>query len=86
MDIYLAEPRGFCAGVGRAISIVNLALEKFQPPIYVRHEIVHNYHVVKELREKGAIFVVSFPPTGSPPTFAPELRPATYVLSTPLAP
>lgn len=57
MDIYLAEPRGFCAGVGRAISIVNLALEKFQPPIYVRHEIVHNYHVVKELREKGAIFV-----------------------------
>ena len=57
MHIYLAQPRGFCAGVDRAISIVNFALEKFQAPVYVRHEIVHNYHVVKELKDKGTIFV-----------------------------
>ncbi|MBQ7529850.1 4-hydroxy-3-methylbut-2-enyl diphosphate reductase, partial [bacterium] len=57
MDIYLAKPRGFCAGVHRAISIVNFALQKFAAPVYVRHEIVHNYHVVKELKDSGAIFV-----------------------------
>jgi len=55
--VILAEPRGFCAGVDRAIEIVERALEKYGAPIYVRHEIVHNRHVVDELRGKGAIFV-----------------------------
>ena len=49
INIYLASPRGFCAGVKRAIEIVELALQKYGPPIYVRHEIVHNKRVVKEL-------------------------------------
>jgi len=57
LDIYLAAPRGFCAGVDRAIKIVELALEKWGPPVYVRHEIVHNKFVVDGLRDKGAIFV-----------------------------
>ncbi|MCG2635163.1 MAG: 4-hydroxy-3-methylbut-2-enyl diphosphate reductase [Gammaproteobacteria bacterium] len=57
MDIVLANPRGFCAGVDRAILIVQRALELFGAPIYVRHEIVHNRHVVAELRQQGAIFV-----------------------------
>jgi len=57
MRVVLANPRGFCAGVDRAIEIVELALERFGPPIYVRHEIVHNRHVVEGLREKGAVFV-----------------------------
>ncbi|MDI9350139.1 MAG: 4-hydroxy-3-methylbut-2-enyl diphosphate reductase [Candidatus Symbiobacter sp.] len=57
MRIILAEPRGFCAGVDRAIEIVERALVKFGPPIYVRHEIVHNRHVVQRLRDKGAVFV-----------------------------
>jgi len=57
LDIYLAAPRGFCAGVDRAIKIVELALEKWGPPVYVRHEIVHNKYVVDGLRDKGAIFV-----------------------------
>ncbi|HEB82114.1 MAG TPA: 4-hydroxy-3-methylbut-2-enyl diphosphate reductase, partial [Gammaproteobacteria bacterium] len=57
MDIYLASPRGFCAGVDRAIEIVERALEIFSPPIYVRHEVVHNRYVVNDLRNKGAIFV-----------------------------
>ena len=57
MRIKLANPRGFCAGVDRAIEIVNRALEVFQPPIYVRHEVVHNKFVVEDLRERGAIFV-----------------------------
>jgi len=57
MRIVLASPRGFCAGVDRAIEIVELALERFGPPVYVRHEIVHNRHVVDELREKGAVFI-----------------------------
>jgi len=56
-DVILAEPRGFCAGVDRAIEIVELALAKYGAPIYVKHEIVHNRHVVEELHEKGAIFV-----------------------------
>lgn len=55
--VVLAQPRGFCAGVERAIEIVERALEKFGPPIYVRHEIVHNRHVVENLRERGAVFV-----------------------------
>ena len=57
MKVILAQPRGFCAGVERAIEIVEMALEKFGPPIYVRHEIVHNPHVVKRLADKGVIFV-----------------------------
>ena len=55
--IFLATPRGFCAGVDRAIAIVERALEKFGAPIYVRHEVVHNAYVVSDLKEKGAIFV-----------------------------
>jgi len=55
--VYLAQPRGFCAGVVRAIEIVERALEKFGPPVYVRHEIVHNKYVVESLKTKGAIFV-----------------------------
>ncbi len=57
MRILLAHPRGFCAGVDRAIAIVELALERYGPPVYVRHEIVHNRHVVEDLRRKGAVFV-----------------------------
>ena len=57
MKILLANPRGFCAGVDRAIDIVNRALDLYQPPIYVRHEVVHNKFVVSALRERGAIFV-----------------------------
>jgi 4-hydroxy-3-methylbut-2-enyl diphosphate reductase len=57
MKVILAQPRGFCAGVVRAIDIVDRALAKFQAPIYVRHEIVHNRHVVDSLMNKGAIFV-----------------------------
>ena len=57
MRVILAQPRGFCAGVERAIEIVERALKKFGPPIYVRHEIVHNRHVVEDLRQRGAIFV-----------------------------
>jgi 4-hydroxy-3-methylbut-2-enyl diphosphate reductase len=56
-EILLAQPRGFCAGVDRAISIVNQALEQFGAPIYVRHEIVHNKYVVDDLRSRGAIFI-----------------------------
>ena len=54
--VLLASPRGFCAGVDRAIEIVEIALETYGPPVYVRHEIVHNRHVVEALRQKGAIF------------------------------
>jgi len=57
MRVVLAQPRGFCAGVERAIEIVERALAKFGPPIYVRHEIVHNRHVVEDLRTRGAVFV-----------------------------
>ena len=57
MRVVLAQPRGFCAGVERAIDIVERAIEKYGPPIYVRHEIVHNRHVVERLRAKGAVFV-----------------------------
>ncbi|MGX7651846.1 4-hydroxy-3-methylbut-2-enyl diphosphate reductase [Shewanella putrefaciens] len=57
MNILLANPRGFCAGVDRAISIVERALELFSPPIYVRHEVVHNRYVVQNLKDRGAVFV-----------------------------
>jgi len=67
MRVVLAQPRGFCAGVERAIDIVERALAKFGPPIYVRHEIVHNRHVVENLRCRGAVFVedlADVPPGG----------------------
>jgi 4-hydroxy-3-methylbut-2-enyl diphosphate reductase len=57
MELLLANPRGFCAGVNRAIAIVHQALERYQPPVYVLHEIVHNTHVIEELRQRGAVFV-----------------------------
>ncbi|CUX81469.1 MAG: 4-hydroxy-3-methylbut-2-enyl diphosphate reductase IspH [Roseibaca calidilacus] len=57
LTLYLAAPRGFCAGVDRAIKIVEMALEKWGAPVYVRHEIVHNKFVVDSLRDKGAVFV-----------------------------
>ncbi len=57
MRVILAQPRGFCAGVVRAIEIVERALQKYGPPVYVRHEIVHNKHVVESLKAKGARFV-----------------------------
>ncbi len=67
MQIYLANPRGFCAGVDRAIAIVNEALTRFEPPIYVRHEVVHNKFVVSDLANRGAVFVeeLSEVPDGS---------------------
>src|SRR5580765_8344532 len=57
MKVILAQPRGFCAGVVRAIEIVERALQIYGPPVYVRHEIVHNKHVVESLKAKGARFV-----------------------------
>ncbi len=65
MRILLASPRGFCAGVDRAIEVVELALEQYGAPVYVRHEIVHNRHVVESLRAKGAVFVDD--PAEAPP-------------------
>ena len=78
MEVYLASPRGFCAGVVRAVDIVELALERFGPPVYVKHQIVHNPHVVADLEAKGAVTVenvdeiprgsvVVFSAHGSPP-------------------
>ena len=78
MEVYLASPRGFCAGVVRAVDIVELALKKFGPPVYVKHQIVHNPYVVGSLEDKGAITVenlddvpedsvVVFSAHGSPP-------------------
>ena len=57
IELLIAAPRGFCAGVDRAIRIVELAIEKYGAPVYVRHEIVHNRFVVDSLRAKGAVFV-----------------------------
>ena len=57
LNLYLAAPRGFCAGVDRAIKIVEMAIEKWGAPVYVRHEIVHNKYVVDSLRDQGAVFV-----------------------------
>ncbi|HEY6917114.1 MAG TPA: 4-hydroxy-3-methylbut-2-enyl diphosphate reductase, partial [Allosphingosinicella sp.] len=57
LSLLIAAPRGFCAGVDRAIRIVELAIERYGAPVYVRHEIVHNKYVVESLKKKGAIFV-----------------------------
>ena len=57
LNLILASPRGFCAGVDRAITIVEKTLEMYGAPIYVQHEIVHNKHVVQRLRDEGAVFV-----------------------------
>src|SRR2546430_17581412 len=80
MEVYLAQPRGFCAGVVRAIEIVERALERYGPPVYVRHEIVHNKYVVESLKNKGAIFVEDLsevPPLAVrlffPPCVAPQV-------------
>src|SRR5579885_1781927 len=72
LRVVLAQPRGFCAGVERAIEIVERAIEKYGPPIYVRHEIVHNRHVVERLRAKGARFVdeIDEIPTGAVTIFS----------------
>ncbi len=72
LTLYLAAPRGFCAGVDRAIKIVELALQKWGAPVYVRHEIVHNKYVVDALRAQGAIFVEELDecPTGRPVVFS----------------
>ena len=81
MEIILAAPRGFCAGVNMAIESLNLAIERFGTPIYVYHEIVHNQYVVRTFREKGAVFVNSLTevPTGATVLFSahgvsPEIR------------
>ena len=72
LSVYMAAPRGFCAGVDRAIKIVEMALEKWGEPVYVRHEIVHNKYVVDELKSKGAIFIkeVSDAPVDRPIIFS----------------
>ena len=71
LTLYLAAPRGFCAGVDRAIKIVELALQKWGAPVYVRHEIVHNRYVVEDLRAKGAVFVEEL-------TDCPDDRPVVF--------
>src|SRR5437868_14962693 len=72
LDLLIATPRGFCAGVDRAIRIVELTIEKYGAPVYVRHEIVHNRHVVDALRAKGAVFVEDLEevPDGIPVVFS----------------
>ncbi|MCK5574299.1 MAG: hypothetical protein KAI28_00725, partial [Sphingomonadales bacterium] len=72
LDVLIASPRGFCAGVHRAIRIVEVALEKYGAPVYVRHEIVHNRFVVEDLEKKGAVFVdtLNEVPDGVPVVFS----------------
>ncbi len=81
MRVILAQPRGFCAGVVRAIDIVERALEKYGEPVYVRHEIVHNRHVVETLKSKGARFVEELTevPDGSVTVFSAHGVPQTVV-------
>ena len=71
-EIHLISPRGFCAGVTRAIDVVNIALEKYGPPVYVKHEIVHNKSVIEELKLKGAVFIedIKDVPQGTPLIFS----------------
>jgi 4-hydroxy-3-methylbut-2-enyl diphosphate reductase len=80
LKVLLCSPRGFCAGVVRAIDTVERALERYGAPVYVRHEIVHNRHVVDSLRAKGAIFVeelAEIPDTGAPVVFSAHCVPKT---------
>ena len=83
LELLIAAPRGFCAGVDRAVVIVERALEKYGRPVYVRHEIVHNKYVVDSLRAKGAVFVEELDdvPDGGPVVFSahgvPKSIPAT---------
>src|SRR5690242_16303870 len=72
MQLLLAGPRGFCAGVSRAVEIVERVLEIYGPPVYVKHEIIHNHQVVDDLRNRGAVFVESLDevPSGSPLIFS----------------
>ena len=72
LDVLIAAPRGFCAGVDRAIKIVELSIERLGPPVYVRHEIVHNRFVVDRLRGMGAVFVKELDevPAGRPVVFS----------------
>src|ERR1700741_4037030 len=81
MRVVLAQPRGFCAGVVRAIDIVERALEKYGQPVYVRHEIVHNKHVVDTLKNKGARFVEELDevPDGAVTVFSAHGVPQTVV-------
>jgi 4-hydroxy-3-methylbut-2-enyl diphosphate reductase len=81
MELWLANPRGYCAGVDRAVDIVGVALDLYGPPVYVRHEIVHNRHVVEALRQRGAVFVeeIAEVPEGATVVFSahgvsPEIR------------
>src|SRR6478752_2933682 len=82
LRVLIAAPRGFCAGVDRAITIVEKALEKYGAPVFVRHEIVHNRHVVQALHDKGAVFIDELDevPDGRPVVFSahgvPKLIPA----------
>ena len=71
-EIHLISPRGFCAGVTRAIDVVNIALEKYGSPVYVKHEIVHNKSVIEELKLKGAVFIedIKDVPQGAPLIFS----------------
>jgi 4-hydroxy-3-methylbut-2-enyl diphosphate reductase IspH len=96
LTILLASPRGFCAGVDRAIQIVERAIERYGRPVYVRHEIVHNRYVVENLEAKGAVFVdeldevpndrpVVFSAQAYPSPFRPRLPSATCSTSTPPA-
>ncbi len=86
LELLIAAPRGFCAGVDRAIEIVERAIAKYDAPVYVRHEIVHNRHVVDELRAKGAVFVEELDavPAGAPVVFSahgvPKAVPAAATL------
>ena len=89
MKLYLGIPRGFCAGVVRAIDVVELALKRFGPPVYVKHQIVHNPHVVKSLENDGVLTVedvddipeksiVVFSAHGSPPRILKRRNIGTY--------
>ena len=73
LSVILANPRGFCAGVDRAIQIVEKALEKYGAPVYVRHEIVHNKFVVDSLKNKGAVFVDELSDIPAPDTDRPVI-------------
>lgn len=80
LTLLLTAPRGFCAGVDRAIQIVERALERFGTPVYVRHEIVHNRHVVERLEAMGAVFVEELDqcPDDRPSCFPPMAFPSAY--------